>query len=96
MAARAITEKRLTAQPCAASKAAKLATQEDRNSGWGVDTMDLIIPVSVPATACAASWPCQKPRPGQAWSTAIPTKKSPMTGPPGRDEASTKIVRAVR
>ena len=77
--ARAITRKRFTAQPCAASKAPKLATHDARRLGWGVCDIWCTIAVSVPGLELGCSWPCQKPRPGQACSTAMPTKKRPIT-----------------
>ncbi len=49
------------------------------NTGWGVADICCTIPRSVPGVASWPSCPCQKPRPGQAWRTAIPTKKRPMT-----------------
>ena len=79
MPARATTAKRFTAQPCAASKRPKAATQEAMNGGWGVWAICWTIPVSVPAGAEGRAWPCQKPRPGQAWRRAMPTKNRPMT-----------------
>src|ERR1039457_6090114 len=51
MAARQITRNRFTAQPCAASKAAKPASQEEMKAGWGVADISCTIPVSVPGTA---------------------------------------------
>ena len=48
----AMTTNRLTAQPWAASKAAKLATQEETKPGWGVCAMDCTMAVSDPAAAC--------------------------------------------
>jgi len=79
MAARDITRNRFTAQPWAASKEAKPASQEEMKAGWGVADICLTIPASVPGAALWPSRPCQKPRPGQAWRTAMPTKKRPMT-----------------
>ena len=74
-----MTRKRFTAQPWAASKAPKLATQEERKPGWGVCDICCTIPVSVPGLEPWFSRPCQKPRPGHACSTAMPTKNTPIT-----------------
>ena len=44
-------------------------------------------PVSVP-TPPDRVWPLQKPRPGQAWSSAMPTKKTPIDTQDGATESS--------
>ena len=73
--ARAATANRLTANPCASSNAAKPDTHADRKPGCGVWAIDCPIAASVPGCPCEI--PCQKPRPGQACSTAIPARNKP-------------------
>ena len=73
----AITTTRLTAKPWAAVKFPKPLTQWANTAGCEVPAIDWTMPVSVPGAPC---WvPCQNPRPGQACSTAMPTKNRPMT-----------------
>ena len=72
----AITATRLTAKPWAAVKLPKPTTQRAKRAGWGVPDIDWTMPVRVPGEPCRL--PCQNPRPGQACSTAMPTKNRPM------------------
>jgi hypothetical protein len=72
----AATATRLTANPCAAVKEPKLATQADRKRGCEVPAIEVTMLVSVPA--CPRDVPCQNPRPGQACSTAMPTRNNPV------------------
>ena len=74
--ASASTAPRLIPHPCAASKVSKLATQDESRCGWGVWDICWTIPVRVPVPPVRVT-PPQKPRPGQACNTAMPTKKSP-------------------
>jgi len=97
VAPRAVTANRLTANPCAAVKDAKLLTHPAKSDGCGVAAMDLTMPVSVPGPPCSV--PCQKPRPGQAWSTAKPRKNPPVTARtvrPSRGVGQPRRGRAIR
>ena len=47
----------------------------ERKCGCGVEAIDWTIAASGPGWPCSV--PCQKPRPGQACSTAMPMKKTP-------------------
>ena len=91
-AARAVTASRFTAKPCAAVKDAKLLTHPANRAGCGVSAMDLTIPVSVPLPPCSV--PCQKPRPGQACSTAMPRKKVPSTARMARPSCGVRQLRS--
>ena len=97
MAASAITANRFTAKPCAAVNEAKLRTHASRNAGCGVLAIELTMPVSVPCWPCTV--PCQKPRPGQACSTAMPMKNNPSTDStarPSRAECQVRSGSAIR
>ena len=85
VAASAITANRLTANPFVAVKDAKPRTHPAMRVGCGVLAMALTMPVSVPGPPCPV--PCQKPRPGQACSAAMPMKNAPATA---------RIVRPIR
>ena len=73
--ASAATATRFTANPCASSKAVKALIQADRNPGCEVRPWT---GHAGQRAGLAADAPCQNPRPGQACSTAIPTRNSPM------------------
>ena len=73
--ASATTANRLTANPCASSKPVKALTHPDRKRGCGVCAIDPVMPARVPG--CPWEIPCQNPRPGQACSTAMPTRNRP-------------------
>ena len=74
--ASAATTTRLTANPCASSKVVKALIQADRNPGCEVPAIDPVMPARVPGWPLDV--PCQNPRPGQACSTAMPTRNSPV------------------
>ena len=74
--ASAMTTNRLTANPCAWSKAVNALTQAARKPGCGVWAMVWVMPARVPGWPWTV--PCQNPRPGQACSTAIPSRNSPV------------------
>ena len=76
--ASATTTNRLTANPCASSKAVKALTQADRKPGCGVCAIVLVMPARVPG--CPWEIPCQNPRPGQACSTAMPDQEQAQAG----------------
>ena len=76
MTASAATTNRFTANPCASSKVVKALTQADRKPGCGVWAIVLVMPARVPGWPCEV--PCQNPRPGQACSTAMPSRNSPL------------------
>ncbi len=89
--ASAATTTRFTANPCAASSEPNPLTQADRKRGWGVAAMDWTMPVSVPARP--RELPCQNPRPGQACSTAIAARNTPV---PARISLPSRRVRHAR
>ncbi len=75
-AASATTTTRLIANPCAVAKVAKPLTQDDRKPGWEVWAMPCTMLARLPG--CRPTVPCQNPRPGQAWSSAIPARNAPV------------------
>ena len=75
-AASAATTTRLTANPCAAAKIPKSFTQDDRKPGWAACAMPCAMLATLPG--CLPAVPCQNPRPGQAWSSAIPARNRPV------------------
>ena len=75
IAVSAITANRFTANPCAAVNEPKPRTQPARTAGCGVPAIELTMVVRVPGRPCSV--PCQKPRPGQACSRAMPRKNAP-------------------
>ena len=75
-AASAMTATRFTANPWDCVKLPKPETMTSSACGCGVLSIDWIIAVSEPGWP--ATLPCQKPRPGQAWSSAMPRKKTPL------------------
>ena len=76
VAASASTTTRLTAKPYLVATDPKLASSDDRARGCGVADICRTIAASVPGFPCIV--PCQKPRPGHAWSSAIPAKNTPV------------------
>ena len=74
--ASATTANRFTANPCASSKPVKALTQADSQPGCGVCAMSWVMPARVPG--CPWEIPCQKPRPGQACSTAMTIRNKPV------------------
>ena len=90
IAASAITANRFTANPCAAVKDAKLLTHPANKAGCGVAAMDLTMPVSV----LLRPGPGQKPRPGQACSTAMPRKNAPSTDRVARPGSAVRQLRS--
>ena len=76
IAASAITTTRFTAKPLLAANAPNLATSADSACGCGVEAICWTMPARVPGWP----WPVprQNPRPGQACSTAMPMKNSPI------------------
>ena len=54
--------------------------------------IELTMPVSVPCPPCSV--PCQKPRPGQACSTAMPRKNRPMADSTIRPSRAERQVRS--
>ena len=73
--ASAITATRLTAKPWSRTTELKPDTRLDRKCGCDVPAIVWVMPVRVPGWL--PTWPCQKPRPGQACSTAMPIRNSP-------------------
>ncbi len=71
----AMTANRFTANPCLVSNDANADTILACACGWVVPAIACTMAVSVPELP-----PCQKPRPGHAWSSAMPVKKTPVTG----------------
>ena len=80
IASRQITTNRLTAQPCAASKLAKLATQEERDSPAGGLDIVSTMAVSVPGVVLWGRCPCQKPRPRPCLEHRHPDEEEAGTG----------------
>ena len=76
IAASAITTTRFTAKPLLAANEPNLATRADSACGCGVEDIDWTMPARVPG--CPWPVPGQNPRPGQACSTAMPMKNSPI------------------
>ena len=75
-AASATTTIRLTANPCAAAKVPNPCTQDDRNPGWEVCAMPCTMLARSPG--CLPAVPDQNPRPGHAWSSAMPARNTPV------------------
>ena len=75
-AASAITATRFTANPWDSVKLPKPETITSSACGCEVPAIDWTIAVSEPGWP--SSLPCQKPRPGQACSSAMPRKKTPL------------------
>ncbi len=78
-AASAITATKFTANPFDSVKRPKLETITSSACGCDVVAIDWTIAASEPGPP--SSLPCQKPRPGQACSSAMPRKNAP---PPPR------------
>ena len=76
IAASAITATRFTANPCAAVKLPNAETIEASTCGWDVPAIDWTMLAS--PLGCPPAVPCQKPRPGHAWSSAMPRKNTPV------------------
>ncbi len=74
--ARTSTANRLTPQPCARSNDANDAISDWSGRGCDVCAIWPTMPASVPGTRPTV--PCQNPRPGQAWSTAAPSSRTPV------------------
>ena len=72
---RATTTNRFTPQPWPRSNEANEETADERACGCGVLDISAAIADSVPGFDVVP--PCQNPRPGQACSTAIPSRKTP-------------------
>ena len=87
-AASAITTTRLTAKPWRVANDAKPESKDDRKCGCGVPAISVTIPERVPGLPPAL--PCQNPRPGQAWSTAIAVKKTPSPASTSRPGLGTR------
>ena len=77
ISASAATTNRFTANACAPANVLNALISVDRECGCGVWAIDWAMLASVPGLPCTV--PCQKPRPGQACSTAMPAKNAPIT-----------------
>jgi hypothetical protein len=87
--ASAITANRFTATACAAASDAKLATERASTEGCDTDAMDEIM---LPRLPCRV--PCQKPRPGHAWSTATPARNAPIAARTARPACGARQYRS--
>src|SRR5262249_5830538 len=92
IAASAITTTRLTANPSLLANEAKCASSADRTCGCGVPDISRTIPDRVPGLPLTV--PRQKPRPGQAWSTAIPAKNTPSPASSSRPNRGPRQARS--
>ena len=77
VAASTTTTTRLTANPCAAANVPNALTQDDRNRGCEVCAMPATMLARLPGWRPTV--PDQNPLPGQAWTRAIPARKTPVT-----------------
>ena len=94
IAASAITATRLTAKPLPRTTDSNPDTRSYRNRGCEACVIDWIMLVSVPGWPF---WlPCQKPRPGQACSTAIPIRNSPKPASTARPSRGVRQLRSGR
>ena len=74
----ATTTTRLTAHPWAASNDPNERSHDENTEGWDTWLIWATMAVSVPGVAPGWAWPDHDPRPGQAWRTPIPMKKTPI------------------
>ncbi len=75
---RRTTTAALTSQPCPAWNEPNERTHEAVTEGWDTRDISRTMPVRVPGGPDPGARPDQKPRPGHACRTPMPTKKAPI------------------